>query len=98
VKLSWLFILVMVVAPAVSRQLSDEAKAWVPWLIRRLVQHAVRKLPVDERERFAEEWPAVVNEIPGDVGKLIFAMRLLVGSRKLRSGRNARKLVGGLCR
>ena len=81
-KLSWVFILVMIVAPAVSRQLSDEAKAWMPWLVRWLTQRAVRKLPADERERYAEEWPGRVDEIPGDVGKLVFALGLA-----LRSGR-----------
>jgi hypothetical protein len=75
-KLSWLFILVMVVAPAVSRQLSDEMKAWAPWLIQRLVQRALHRLPVDDRERYAEEWPAQVAEIPGDIGKLAFAFSL----------------------
>jgi hypothetical protein len=76
VKLSGLFILILILAPAVSRQLSDETKAWAPWLIRCLVQRAVRKLPADDRERFVEEWPARVDEIPGDIGKLLFAMWL----------------------
>jgi hypothetical protein len=76
VKPSGLLILILILAPAVSRQLSDEAKAWVPWLIRCLGQRAVRKLPADERERFVEEWPARVDEIPGDAGKLVFAMWL----------------------
>jgi hypothetical protein len=81
-KLSWLFILVMVVAPAVSRQASDEAKAWMPWLIRRLVERAIHRLSAEERERAAEEWPARVAEIPGDIGKLAFAFSLVCRRRR----------------
>jgi hypothetical protein len=75
-KLSWVFILVMIVAPAVSRQLSDELKAWLPWLIRWLTERAVRRLPVDAQEHGSDEWPAHIDEVPGDLGKLVYAIWL----------------------
>jgi hypothetical protein len=92
VKLSWLFVLVLILAPAVSRQVSDEAKAWLPWLVQRLTKRAITKLPVEEQERFAEEWPALVNEIPGDVGKMIFAIRLLAGAHARTVAASARRI------
>jgi len=92
VKLSWCFILLMIVAPAVSRQLSDELKAWMPWLVRCLTERAVRQLTVGERDRFAEEWPARVGEVPGEVGKLVFAAWL--ARRRIRSPAKSEEALG----
>jgi hypothetical protein len=50
-----LFGLVLIPAPAVSRQVSDEAKAWLLWLVQRLTKRAIAKLPEEEQERSAEE-------------------------------------------
>jgi lipopolysaccharide/colanic/teichoic acid biosynthesis glycosyltransferase len=74
-----------IIGAAASTQLSDEFKAWSPWVVRKVIQHAVRKLPENKRERFAEEWQAHVNEIPGDIGKLLAAFGFLSASRKLSS-------------
>jgi lipopolysaccharide/colanic/teichoic acid biosynthesis glycosyltransferase len=43
-------------------------------------------LPEDQRERFAEEWPSHVNEVPGDISKLLVACGFFLASLKM-SGR-----------
>jgi hypothetical protein len=63
---------------AFSRQLTDEFKAWTPRLTDWLTQYAVRKLPKNQRERFAEEWHSHINDTPGEIGKIYFALGLLL--------------------
>jgi hypothetical protein len=72
-----------IVAPAVSRLLADEFKAWTPWIIRHLIKHAVRQLREAQRERFEEEWAAHIFETPGEVGKLIAALGFLRASGRM---------------
>jgi Bacterial sugar transferase len=68
---------------AVSRQLTDEFKAWTPWLISYIIRCAVRQLPEDMRTRCEEEWRSHTDEIPGEVGKLIHALNCLSPSWKM---------------
>lgn len=75
-----------IVATALSRQLADEFKAWMPWIVGRLVGRAVRKLPDEQRNRYAEEWFAHIDEIPGEIGKLIAALGVLSASRSMSTG------------
>jgi len=84
-ELIWIIILgfLSLLGAAISRQITDEFKAWTPWIIRRVVDRAVSMLPKNQQERFAEEWRSHVNEIPGDVGKLIAALGFLVASLEI---------------
>jgi hypothetical protein len=60
---------------AIAAQLfADEAKAWLPWLTQRIVSLAVHLLPLDQRERYGEEWPGHIDEIPGDIGRVLVAI------------------------
>jgi Bacterial sugar transferase len=70
------FAILGVLGAAISRQ-------WVPWMIRHIIDRAVRMLSEDQRERFTEEWRSHVNEIPGDAGKLIVALGFIVASSKM---------------
>ncbi len=63
-----------IVAASFSNQLSDEFKAWTPRILRRLVTRAVRRRPECQRHRFAEEWAAHVDEVPGEIGKICVAV------------------------
>lgn len=63
-----------ILGAAFSRQLSDEFKAWTPWLVERIVMFAARKLPEDHRARYSEEWSSHVGEIPGQIGKVLTAL------------------------
>jgi hypothetical protein len=53
---------------ALSMQVVDEFKAWSPWLIDVLVGQAIRRLPEDQRERYAEQWRGDIEETPVKLG------------------------------
>jgi hypothetical protein len=87
------FILVVlgIFAAALSRQLTDEFKAWTPWVIKHLVNHAVRRLAEEQRSRFAEEWLAHINELPGEIGKVIAALGFIFAAHRMSSRINVSK-------
>ena len=62
---------------AFSNQLTHEFQAWTPWAVRFLIAKAVRLLPHVERQRLEEEWKSHASDIPGSIGKIIFAAGLL---------------------
>ena len=66
-----------------SKVLADEFKAWRPWIAEWLVERAVAKLPEDKRERYGEEWRSHINEVPGDIGKIVVAFGLGSASRAI---------------
>lgn len=74
-----------VIAATMSQQLADEFKAWMPWIVRRLIQRAVGRLPENQRERFEEEWQSHLDEVPGEIGKLCVALGFLSAARKMSS-------------
>lgn len=39
-----------IIGAAISKQLTEEFKAWTPWLINYLIQRAARQLPEDMRK------------------------------------------------
>jgi len=94
-ELIWGYILVIVgiVAAAASGVLSEEFKAWLPWVRRRIIERAVRNSPKELRERLAEEWPSHVEEFPGDIGKLIVAFGLLAASWNLSKYEVAKRVL-----
>jgi hypothetical protein len=70
-----------IVALAFSQLLTEECKAWIPWATRLLIKAAVLRFPEDQRQRFAEEWEAHVNDMPGKIGE---AFRLLIAACRMR--------------
>jgi hypothetical protein len=70
-------IVVSVLTAFFSRILAEEMGAWSPWIIRSLIKFAVGRLPEYRRERLDEEWQSHVNDVPGQVGKLIAAVGFL---------------------
>src|SRR5437016_5244284 len=56
--------------------LVSEFTDWLPWLAARLVRAAARALPPDARERYAEEWLAELDAVPGKLSKLALAVRV----------------------
>jgi hypothetical protein len=89
-ELMWIIAVAIlgVTGAAISRQMTDEFKAWLPRLLERIIDLAVCTLPEDQRQRFAEEWRSHVDETPGDIGKLIVALGFLVAASKM-AGRPA---------
>jgi exopolysaccharide production protein ExoY len=59
---------------------ADEFKAWVPTIIAGIIATAVRTLPPELRERFSEEWPSHIDQIPGDLGKITGACGFLIAA------------------
>lgn len=80
------FALFGIFATAVSRQLAEEFKAWTPRFIKYFILRAVRQLPESQRKRFTEEWQSHVDEIPGEVGKLVVAFGFLRASSEMSRG------------
>jgi lipopolysaccharide/colanic/teichoic acid biosynthesis glycosyltransferase len=81
--------LVGVLAAALSQQLTDEFKAWIPWVVKHLVRRAVARLPEDQKDRFTEEWQSHVNEVPGQIGKIYVALGFLSAARQMASIHNS---------
>ncbi|SRR5258708_29876589 len=75
--------LVGTLGTALSRLLTDEFRAWIPWIIERMVRRAVVGLPASQRERFEEEWESHVNDVPGEIGKLTVALGFLTAARRM---------------
>jgi hypothetical protein len=67
-------IVVSILTAFLSRILAEEMGAWSPSIIRSLIKFAVGRLPENQRERFEEEWQSHVNEVPGQVGKILVAV------------------------
>jgi len=72
-----------ILVTAFSKQLADEFKAWMPRLVAAVIQCAVRRLREDQRDRYAEEWRSHIDETPGEIGKLIVGLGLLLAAWKL---------------
>jgi predicted PurR-regulated permease PerM len=89
--IGFIVIVLGILGAALSRQLTDECKAWTPWIIRYLINRAINKLPDEERVRFEEEWLAHVNELPGEVGKIIAALGLLSAAQRISLRISAQK-------
>src|SRR5437879_1569200 len=66
-----------------SRLLSDDAKEWLPWITRHLIERAVARLPESEREKRWEEWNSDVNEWPGNLAKVYRALGYLFAARAI---------------
>ncbi|WP_064681272.1 sugar transferase [Rhizobium bangladeshense] len=60
-----------IIGSAFAKILADEFKAWRPNMVHRLIGIAASLLSDVDRDRYHEEWNAHVEEIPGDLGKLL---------------------------
>lgn len=65
---------------------ADEFKAWAPTIVAKIIEAAVRTLPAELRERFSEEWPSHIDQIPGDVGKITVACGFLIAAFDMADG------------
>src|SRR5215831_1162536 len=69
---------------------ADKFKAWTASFTTRLLDLAVQRLPEDQRERFAEEWASHLNDISGDLGKVLFARGCVSAAHEMASLLNYR--------
>ena len=73
-----------ILANAFSRQLVDEFKAWVPSLTRSLISLGACILPQTERARRIEEWASHLEEIPGEISKILVAIGFIAAGFWIR--------------
>jgi len=71
--------------------LGDEVRAWMPWFIEKLLRIAIANLPQDQQQRFSEEWPSHLIEVPGDIGKIITAAGFVFAAQEIASLRKHRR-------
>ncbi len=74
-----------ILSAVIAKLIADDAKAWLPWLTRRITSYAIRNSPPETRERLSEEWPAYLQDMPGDIGKLTEAIGFVFASVILRN-------------
>ena len=60
-------------------------KQWIPWFTQRLLRLATRRLPETQQDRFAEEWTSHMNDVPGDVRRVLFAWGCVSAARDMSS-------------
>jgi hypothetical protein len=84
-----------IIVATLSRVLAEELKAWTPRLIRMFVGVAVRSLPKSKRERYSEEWASFINEMPGEIGKVIAALGLVCAGVKMGLVSRIDRWLGG---
>jgi hypothetical protein len=73
---------VYLVLRVIGAIVSDEAKGWLPYLGRRLLRSAVRRLPARESSRWAEEWAGeFAAKLDRPVTALVFALRVRLHAR-----------------
>ncbi len=83
--ITYLTVIGSILAAALSKQLADEFKAWVPWLTRRLIDRAVSALPEQRlKDRCGEEWTSYIADIPGEIGKIVAVLGFLRAAEQMR--------------
>lgn len=75
-----------ILGAASAKVLADEFKAWAPAVVAKIIATAVQTLPAELRDRFAEEWHSHINEIPGDVSKILVASGFLLAAYRMTNG------------
>lgn len=60
--------------------LINEFTDWLPWFAARLIRVAARTLPSEVRPRYADEWLAEFDAVPGNLSKLVLAIRIFTGA------------------
>jgi hypothetical protein len=71
------------IGAAFSKLLADEFKAWAPTIVSSILAIAVKVLPPSQRDRAAEEWTSHVNELPGDLSRVVFACGCILAALKI---------------
>lgn len=82
------------ISALLSKLLADEFKAWSPRIVQHLTRYAVSRLPKDQQTRYEEEWTSHVNEVPGEVGKLLTATGFLFAARRMAVTDHGRPELG----
>jgi hypothetical protein len=84
---SFCLFIVGVIGAAIARVLAEDFKEWTPFIVEKLIQLALSKLPVEQRERFAEEWRSHLNDVPGQIAKLWVAVGFNIAALTIADSR-----------
>src|SRR6185369_7288448 len=71
---SFCLFIVGVIGAAMARMLAEDFKEWAPFIVEKLIQLVLSKLPAEQQDRFAEEWRSYVNDVSGQIAKLWVAV------------------------
>lgn len=75
-------VLAFVVTAVLVPMLVNEFTDWLPWFAARMIRAAARTLPPTVRMRYAAEWLAELDAVPGgNLSKIVFAARVCIGAR-----------------
>jgi hypothetical protein len=56
-----------------SRIIAEEVRDWLPFVSKKLLLCAIKRMPEDQRQRYHEEWAADLNMFPGRIAQAIRA-------------------------
>jgi hypothetical protein len=76
-----------------AKLLADEIRAWRPKICDVMIKCAASQLLPFQRERYIEQWRCDLEEIPGDLSKLYFALDLIRGTWLARVSPGANKAM-----
>lgn len=65
--------------------LASEAYDWSEKIAEKIVRFASKRTPADQRDRWEEEWLAHLNDTPGKLSKVIYAIGILVAAPSIRA-------------
>ena len=71
------------IATVLNRLSGDKFKAWMPWFTDELLRIAIRRLPEAGRERFSEEWASHLDEVSGEMSKVLVALGCVSAGRQM---------------
>jgi uncharacterized protein involved in exopolysaccharide biosynthesis len=71
------------IATVLNRLSGDKLKAWMPWFTDELLRIAIRRLPDAGRERFSEEWASHLDEVSGQISKVLVALGCVSAGRQM---------------
>lgn len=75
-----IFVVTAIVLPIVLTELT----AWGPRVAVRIVHRAARQLTPPHSDRYAQEWAAELDSVPGQLSKVLKALSIFCGMRRLR--------------
>ena len=90
-----IFIVTVIVGPMLVGEFVD----WLPWVGKRLIRQAARRLPLQYRARYEEEWQAEFEVFPGGkLTKLLFGLRIYANARSTGAFLQAEDDLAGAAR
>lgn len=87
------FIAVAVLLPVITGLLTEEVSAWIPTWAERIVLANVRHLPLSIQDEYRETWLGELDNIPGSMARLLFAITLVGATRKLNADYKPRRII-----